>query len=619
MTWTKRGFSAAAVPFWAALFLVGAAAVGDTRTWYVDDDAPAGGNGFGWETAFNDLQAAFDEAASAPADDHVFKVAQGIYVPTKPFDQVGEDVRTVSFEIGNNWVVFGGYGGITTGDPDAREPEIYVSQLSGADIRDIDPVDCPSPDCDTCGQAASCFTGHPTPGCADIACCTRVCSVDPYCCAPGNGWDQTCVNRAKELCPTSLHAYHVVAGVSLDETVRLDGFTITGGIADGNLRDNPIDDQLHGGGIFLSWPGAVPGAPSPFIAQCKIISNVAIHGGGLSIEAEGDSDVSPLIANCLLEANQARSSGGGAWSDIKSQEVWVNSIFSGNWAGFYSASPGAGGGMFALHGTSGGITNCVFWANRAADGGAGGGLYVVESGDAVQTSIQNCIFHENSVGYDFLAGIDADAQIHVDVNFARDVTVDYSDVPAGLTGDINDGGNNIGDDPRFVDPQGRDFRLLLCSLCIDTGNPNGTVIPRDVFNIDGDEDFLEPMPDLDLDDRILDGRLGGPAGVDMGAYEFVPLACPMDCADDGDGVVDVEDFLALLAQWGEECTSCDQRDEPGVGVLEFLRMLEYWGPCPEGGGRIPQTVQECIDKIGLEEPLVLAACICTVEPEACEE
>jgi hypothetical protein len=54
--------------------------------------------------------------------------------------------------------------------------------------------------------------------------------------------------------------------------------------------------------------------------------------------------------------------------------------------------------------------------------------------------------------------------------------------------------------------------------------------------------------------------------------------CPWDCGD-GDGVIGIVDFLALLAQWGQSGTSCDF-DGLGVGIVEFLGQLANWGPCP---------------------------------------
>ncbi|MHC5016959.1 MAG: hypothetical protein ACYTGM_21115 [Planctomycetota bacterium] len=59
------------------------------------------------------------------------------------------------------------------------------------------------------------------------------------------------------------------------------------------------------------------------------------------------------------------------------------------------------------------------------------------------------------------------------------------------------------------------------------------------------------------------------------------LPCPWDCQATPNCVVDVSDFLAILAQWGQEGTSCDfGLGEPGVGINEFLSFLSNFGPCP---------------------------------------
>ncbi len=62
--------------------------------------------------------------------------------------------------------------------------------------------------------------------------------------------------------------------------------------------------------------------------------------------------------------------------------------------------------------------------------------------------------------------------------------------------------------------------------------------------------------------------------------EFTPPPCPWDCGD-GDGIVGIVDFLALLGQWGAVGTSCDLGlGLPGVGIEEFLDLLGHWGDCP---------------------------------------
>ncbi len=56
------------------------------------------------------------------------------------------------------------------------------------------------------------------------------------------------------------------------------------------------------------------------------------------------------------------------------------------------------------------------------------------------------------------------------------------------------------------------------------------------------------------------------------------LDCPWDCGD-FDGGVGINDFLAVLAQWGQIGASCDF-DGDGVGIVDFLKVLANWGPCP---------------------------------------
>jgi len=43
--------------------------------------------------------------------------------------------------------------------------------------------------------------------------------------------------------------------------------------------------------------------------------------------------------------------------------------------------------------------------------------------------------------------------------------------------------------------------------------------------------------------------------------------------------VGINDFLELLAQWGQVGSSCDI-DGGGVGINDFLALLAAWGQCP---------------------------------------
>jgi hypothetical protein len=68
------------------------------------------------------------------------------------------------------------------------------------------------------------------------------------------------------------------------------------------------------------------------------------------------------------------------------------------------------------------------------------------------------------------------------------------------------------------------------------------------------------------------------AGEDSGAVYVYELA-PGDL--DGDGIVGVADFLALLAAWGPNPGNpADLNGDGVVGVHDFLALLAAWGPCP---------------------------------------
>jgi hypothetical protein len=62
------------------------------------------------------------------------------------------------------------------------------------------------------------------------------------------------------------------------------------------------------------------------------------------------------------------------------------------------------------------------------------------------------------------------------------------------------------------------------------------------------------------------------------AVAWTECPCPADI--NGDGFVDVSDFLHLLAEWGE-CPGCpeDIDNDGTVGILDFLLLLGFWGPC----------------------------------------
>lgn len=103
----------------------------------VDDDAPTGGNGESWVTAYRDLQDALDAAAALPAGGQFVevRVASGVYRPDR-----GTQDRAMSFQMRNRVAILGGFVGATGGDDERdADPATNNTVLSG----DVEGEDIP--------------------------------------------------------------------------------------------------------------------------------------------------------------------------------------------------------------------------------------------------------------------------------------------------------------------------------------------------------------------------------------------------------------------------------------------------------------------------------------------
>ncbi|MCR9098419.1 MAG: right-handed parallel beta-helix repeat-containing protein [bacterium] len=160
------------------------------------------------------------------------------------------------------------------------------------------------------------------------------------------------------------NSYHVIFNNNngLDNSAILDGFTVTGGNADGSNLDG------SGGGMFNNQS-------SPTIINCSFQSNSASLDGGGMYNAQS----SPTITNCTFQDNSAIFSsggggvGGGILNDHSSPTI-TNCSFQGN-----SASLGDGGGIYNII-SSPSITNCILWGN-------GSEMVNFESNPTVSSSI----------------------------------------------------------------------------------------------------------------------------------------------------------------------------------------------------------------------------------------
>lgn len=309
-------------------------------------------------------------------------------------------------------------------------------------------------------------------------------------------------------------AYHVIVGAN---SATLDGFTITGGDANGPDSETT---QL-GGGMYNS-------GSSPTLSNCMLLNNSASReGGGMS-----NSDYSsPTLTNCTISNNSARE-GGGMHNTDDSSPTLTKCTFSNN-----SAS-GSGGGMNNDYYSSPTLINCLF-SNNSARSGAG------MRNEKSSPTLSNCTISNNSAS-NISGGIlnwassltltncivwgnTPDATLYHGSN----ITITYSNVQSGYEGE-----GNINTDPMFIGPANGNYHLRSNSPCIDTGTEidapdtdlDGISRPQNGFFEMGVYEFV----DLDRDGMVDDWEL---------LYGFDP-ADPSDATNDpdGDGLTNLEEF-----------------------------------------------------------------------------
>jgi len=296
---------------------------------------------------------------------------------------------------------------------------------------------------------------------------------------------------------SSDNTYNVVIGSGTDQTAILDGFTITGGNANGSVT--------VGGGMYET-------SGSPSVRNCNFTGNSSSVLGG-AVYASGSS---PTFSNCTFAGNSAAS--GGAMENEFSTPVITNCVFMGNSATGIPGIPNqlGTGGAIENDSSSPNLTNCLFRANSSIQGG--GAMANLTS----SPTLTNCTFDANTnqdvnnlYGGAAVDDFGLSTPLFTNCIFWGDTTpsgdeifdysvgsvskVNFSDVQSGHTGV-----GNINADPLFVNSAGGNLQLQPSSPCINAGS--NAAVPSGV------------TMDLSGNPHIVFGF------VDMGACEYQGIA-----------------------------------------------------------------------------------------------
>lgn len=495
------GFSAA-----LAMLSVAAAVHGQNLVLHVDDDAQPGGDGSSWAKAFGDLQLALNFADQYPGHVEV-RVAEGVYTP----DRWGTMDRESAFRVRDvvvssgitvtlSMAILGGFVGVTSADPDARDASAHPTVLSGDLAHDDHLGDTHRAEnsriilkIEECNERLVLDGLTITGTYADQAWGAAVHVANYWWSNRGGPVFRNCRiidNRVRsgaagvhgncraltfERCliarNTGVPQYGItneVGGVWMED--HYDGYL--------TMRDTWLIDNSGYAG------GAVSGGGLR-LERCVIAGNTASWSiGGVGQDGYWGDDV--FIENCLFAGNTAGLAGGalllGGWTTI------LNCTFVGNSAEY--------GGAIFQEGYDLLVRNCVLVNNRATSGGPNLAINNLFARTQVDSS---CVEGGEDEVYGYWRLLNWDGSV-------LDVDPLFRDT-AGPDGDPGTWADN-------------DYRLAVASPCVDAGN--NSVQFESPFDLDGLDRFS--------------GNQRPTAWIDMGCYELQNPWCFADF--NGDGFVD---------------------------------------------------------------------------------
>jgi photosystem II stability/assembly factor-like uncharacterized protein len=463
---------------------------------FVKKTATGLGDGSNWYNAFTSLQDALERARQCNLVKEIW-VAAGTYFPDEGPGLINND-RNASFRMVNGVAIYGGFAG--------NEQYSYNVSLRN-------------------------FTTNETILSGDI---DRATNPDVV---TGEGSSLSFAGNAG-------NALHVIYnnGNGLTSTAVLDGFTISGGHANGGsfaaygagMYNSLVSPTIRNCSFIGNKATASGGALADFssnvtFTDCRFINNMADFGGAIITDAAQGQTANHTLLRCTFAGNVGVSTGGAIIHGYENSLgtgmfSCTNTKFINNYS-FNGSNYGSAGAFFNQNaGFNANFTNCLFNGNQGlgTDADEGGGALLIWKGTA---TIINSTFVNNkaaSKGGAIRIYLDNGTVILRNSILWNNSAPEGRDVYKGASGILSLyetliqaascppnvacwSGNIFNQDPLFDDPAEEIYSLQLCSPAIDAG--------IDAYNLE--------QTDLVGQYRKVDLKVGD-WNIDMGAYERQP-------------------------------------------------------------------------------------------------
>ncbi|RZA00603.1 MAG: T9SS type A sorting domain-containing protein [Sphingobacteriaceae bacterium] len=318
-----------------------------------------------------------------------------------------------------------------------------------------------------------------------------------------NGSARTTLSGDLGVAGNTDNAYHVVVFSGDAGTAALNGFTVTGGNANGvgdvTVNSKPISRGVAGG-IYLNSSSPIltnltvngnattgsgggiynTSSSSPVLSNATVNSNTAANGAGIY----NVDNSSPILTDVTINSNTATANGAGIYNIGTSSPKLTNVNVSGNSAWVN------GGGIYNANASSPLLTNVIIRGNKAGADGAGiysavssapvltnvtlSGNWAVTNGGALYNQnsspkIYNSILFGNSSGVYNTSSTPA---------FYNSIVQESGGSNSWLAAIGTNGGNNLDVDPKFKSAPnyntapftGGDYNLKASSQAIDAAS-----------------------------------------------------------------------------------------------------------------------------------------------------